>query len=445
MIQLKQETEFTSFDNAWWDRFMQETSNLSHAAVFKNSISPGKVAFYEEGILEILRELARLRTNQYGYRVFIDGVQLEKLDMDVIYDAPPELGESFTDWSARVFGDKKFGMIINVGEKFNQALSRDIALVMAPLFERIKYPQEGINFTLFIGNYDKTPLGIHQDKRGESVMHFHLGPGTKTMYLWEPNNYEKLLSEGTYKRSEIDKLRPLSTAYHFGKGDIFFMPEGIYHIGEQEGFSVGLTVWRYNHSDDRLYRGIHDMVYKNFLGERSSEMRGDNNELDDTSAIDPILKSLRISSDLKNLSYEDLMRETYRDWRYSLHSNAGFRGVPTPHEQREQFKLDDELEISAPYKILIKFFGKNEKMYLFVRGHKLEFNYFQCIVDLVEQLNTGKRYSVRQLLGFLDPSWDEKIGLYFLGEIHRCHGLNKIASQPSIAKDKHADLNLEPA
>ncbi|UUZ49051.1 hypothetical protein LP420_00455 [Massilia sp. B-10] len=55
----------------------------------------------------------------------------------------------------------------------------------------------------------------------------------------------------------MDAFKPHATEYNFGPGDVFFMPEGIFHIGEQSGFSMGLTVWQYNHSDALLLKNLH--------------------------------------------------------------------------------------------------------------------------------------------------------------------------------------------
>jgi hypothetical protein len=47
--------------------------------------------------------------------------------------------EDLAQWSARVFGEKKFGIILNTGEKFNERLSAGIAAQMAPLFAQIGF------------------------------------------------------------------------------------------------------------------------------------------------------------------------------------------------------------------------------------------------------------------------------------------------------------------
>jgi hypothetical protein len=430
-----------TFSKAWWDEFMRATSTLTQAAVVRNCLDRPKIALYEECVLEILRELARLRTNKYGYRVYVEGQIIEDGEMGAIYDAPPAIGEGFDSWIKRVFGDKRFGIIINKGEKFNHALSRDIALAMQPLFAQTGFPQEGVNFTLFIGNYDKTPLGIHQDKRGESVMHFHLGPGDKTMYLWEPEDYEAKISSGQYHRKNIAPLLPFARVFKFGPGDLFFMPEGTYHIGEQDSMSVAVTVWRYNHTDDRLFNNMHNLVHSNIRGQKSFAMRGDRNDADDTSALDPILSGYALADNLKGLSYADLIRETYRDWRLSLHSNAGFRGIPFARQEDGTFAASERVALEQPYQMRVKRGVIGGKMHVFVRGHKLEMRDFACIETLVNTLNDGRERSVGELLGLLDGDWPAAIGQHILGQLYRHHGIRKVDADVAAVAVKQVSEN----
>ncbi|UUZ54628.1 hypothetical protein LP419_00405 [Massilia sp. H-1] len=82
---------------------------------------------FEQSVLEVLRELCRLRTNEYGLRIYINGEQLPRKRLDHFYDHPPAPGEHLLAWVARVFPEQEFGIIINTGEKFVHALSQEIA------------------------------------------------------------------------------------------------------------------------------------------------------------------------------------------------------------------------------------------------------------------------------------------------------------------------------
>jgi hypothetical protein len=413
------------FDSNWWDDFLETTENMSKTSVLKDCLTKEETSIMRTLVLEVIAEIARLRTNQYGYRVFVDDKQLEYNELLKIFDVPPIKGETIEEWSKRVYGDQKFGMIINAGEKFNLELSKFIALKVQPLLEKVGLPREGINFTLFIGNYDNTPLGIHQDSPGENVIHFHLGPEGKTMYTWNNDEYEKLVGEMKFNNKQVDKYIPFATEFAFKEGDLYFMPQGEYHVGKNEGLSMALTFWFYNHSKERFANKLNTTVINQFLEKSKDLLKPDKNALDDVSGVDSTLELFEIPKALENLSLKDLMREAYRDLRYSIHSNAGYRTSPTPREEDILFDLEDYIEIEKPYKILYKESLDKEKIHVFVRGIKIELNNYDCIKGFIDEINKGNPLRVGLLLEKLDKDWDNDIGLYLLSELYNNNGITQ--------------------
>ncbi len=414
------------FDSKWWDGFLETTENMSKTSVLKDCLTKDDTSVLRTLVLEVLAEIARLRTNEHGYRVFVDDKQLEYNELLKIFDVPPVKGETIEEWSDRVYKGKKFGMIINAGEKFNLELSKFIALKVQPLLDKVGLPREGINFTLFIGNYDNTPLGIHQDSPGENVIHFHLGPQGKTMYTWDKDEYEKLVGEMKFNNKQVDKYIPFATEFAFKEGDLYFMPQGEYHVGKNEGLSIALTFWFYNHSKEKFASKLNTTVLNQFLEKSTDLLKPDKNSLDDVSGVDSTLELFDIPEELENLSLKDLMKEAYKDLRYSIHSNAGYRTSPIPKEEDMLFKLDDYIAIEKPYKILYKESLNKEKIHVFVRGIKIELNNFDCIKGFLDEISKGIPVSVSFLLEILDKDWDNEIGLYILSELYTNNGINKV-------------------
>lgn len=412
------------FTAGWWDMFLDTTQNLSATAVFKDCMSSNETHLMRGYVLQILQTLAKLRTNQYGYRVYIEGKQLTTHEMSLVYDNPPYNDEELEDWVARVFGDKKFGMILNLGEKFNAELSKNIAIKTAPYLEKIGFPVEGINFSIFIGNYDKTPLGIHKDPPGQDVMHFHLGPGNKVMYTWGREEYEELTK--TIGKQDLDQLLPYAQEFSFGEGDMYFMPEGEYHIGMQEGLSVAVTFWRYNHTHYKLVSKLLNVIFSQFAKKGDALLPTDKRELGDVSGLDASLSILEIPEDLANMNLRELLSEAYSDLRHSIHSNAGYRTSPFVKKEEVIFHPTDLIQIAAPYKIRYKPSPNNEKLQVFVRGIKLEFNNFPCIPHAIDKLNEGMPMHVEDFLNILDQEWDVEIGHYILGLLYKNNGVIRL-------------------
>lgn len=422
-MELANQIQVENYSTEWWDDFLTRTDNLAKTSIFKDCIAKEETHLLRTYILQIIQTLAKLRTNRYGYRVYVDGKLLDNTGMTLVYDAPPYDNEELEDWVKRVFGEKKFGIILNLGEKFNLELSKNIALKTQPYLEKVGFPREGINFSIFIGNYDKTPLGIHKDPPGQDVMHFHLGPGDKTMYTWGRKQYENLITEQKFDKQDLAGLLPYSTEFSFEEGDMYFMPEGEYHIGKQDGLSMALTLWRYNHTKDKLVQKLQHVILSQFLKNNDDLLVADKNELNDISGVEETLDIFDIPTEMENLNFKDLMREAYKDLRYSIHSNAGYRTSPFPIEEDVLVNLDDVIVLEKPYKILHKVSLNQAKLHVYVRGIKLELNNFDCIISLINEINKGYPAKVEYLLTILDRNWDQEIGFYILNLLYKNHGI----------------------
>ncbi|QTE23607.1 hypothetical protein [Polaribacter cellanae] len=414
------------FDKSWWGKFIEKTQGMSEANVFKNCIRKEEILLMRSQILEMLASILKLRTSRFGFRVYVDGKLLENNEMIHLFDYPPVKGESIEDWSKRVFGNKRFGMIVNQGERFNPALSKLLAFKLKPLLELNGMPTEGIIFTLFIGNYDKTPLGIHLDLPGKSVIHFHLGPGKKTMYTWDNDTYEGLVGEQKYNNQNIQKYIPFANKYEFGEGDLYFMPEDIYHVGTQEGLSMAIGCWYNNRSMEDFSKQILSFLTEKYLITCGKNLKADKNEINDISIIDDCLSLFDIPPELEKLSFKDLIREEYRDFRYSLFSNAGYRTNPPPLTKDVKLQNNDIVQLELPFLIKYKDSYDKTKLHIFIRGTKIEFNNFSCLKLLIDKINTGATFRVAELIDVLDEDWSKETGVYIISTLIKYKGISLI-------------------
>ena len=115
--------------------------------------------------------------------------------------------------------------------------------MIEPLCDLIGIPPLGYEITTFIGNYGWTPLGIHKDVRGENVIHFHLGPGRKQMYIWQDDKYEELVGKNVFNNTNIEPILDKAEEFDFGPRDIYYMPWFENHVGYTEDLSIGVTLW----------------------------------------------------------------------------------------------------------------------------------------------------------------------------------------------------------
>jgi hypothetical protein len=416
-----------TFSADWWENtFLKTTNSLTKTSVFKNCISKNETKIMRDDIIDIVRTLCKLRTTQFGFRVYIEGKQLTNKEMDKIYDSPPNVGESIDSWVKRTFKDKKFGMIINRGEKLNNELAKRMAYKISPLLDKVGTPILGINFTIFIGNYGWTPLGIHTDAPGESVTHFHLGPGDKTMYTWDKEQYEEIAGDEKYNNKDVENFFPHANVHPFKEGDLYYMPPNEFHIGKSDDLSIGLTLWLNNHLKSDLARKLLRVVVDQYLEENTETMKPDKNGIEDLSAAQQAIDLFKLPEDLENLSFKDFMQETFKDYRYSLYSNSGYWTRPFPKEVEVEFTMDDSIVLEKPF--IIKYVESldKENILIYVRGTKLVLNNHDGIKNLIDEINKGEEMTVKYAFSFLDNEWDESIGFYILNLLDTHNGIKKI-------------------
>lgn len=93
---------------------------------------------------------------------------------------------------------------------------------------------------LFVGNYEQTPFGIHQDPA--NIFDFIIGGG-KRIYLW-PEEYFRN-SFDRVRDSDFAKLRRDATILEGEPGDVLYWPGRYWHTGESLGdlsISVSLAL-----------------------------------------------------------------------------------------------------------------------------------------------------------------------------------------------------------
>ena len=184
-------TNNDAFNTKWWDEFLAKNKNFTEPCVMKDCLDQSYIDLLNNGIVEMLQERYKVQHVDRGFRVYVEGVEQNSDFCKNLSLNPPKENENLSNYFGSIF-DKKFGMIINSGEKYSEIFADSLLIKLKPLIDHIGLPTSGLELTIFIGNYGWTPLGIHQDHKGENVLHFHLGPGEKTMYTWNEDKYHEL-------------------------------------------------------------------------------------------------------------------------------------------------------------------------------------------------------------------------------------------------------------
>ena len=423
----KDQLEITadSFSTKWWKYFLAETKNLSKPKVFKK-ILDDEISVLEAKANRVLRYV-QPNPPAKDLAFWIDGQAVSPHQMTTLLKPPLE-SESLEAWVNRHYPENEVGIILNTCQNFDQDLKDYILAKFQPLLKAQGMPSHGIDITFFAGNYNHTPLGFHLDQVGHKVIHLHLGPATKEMYLIPKETFEKDLShitKGQRNFHDVDKIINHATIYTIEAGDLFFMPYGYYHVGRNSGFSIAVTVWYQNLQIEGLAEYIMLLLAKKiFPSESFNIVPNDLSGADDSDFLYSWLGEMS-SKSYSNTKTSVLIRSCILEYKYLLHSNNFY--VPLGELRKRQgtgFKLNESVTGDNSYKIYLQ--TNNGRVDVFVQGQKLSLPPNKGLRKVIAEINKGTKIKIKNLIEPLLSEWSKEASLYFIDElymrnaIHRC-------------------------
>jgi len=366
-----------------------------------------------------------------GFRVYIESVEQEDDYLNKLCLTLPTENENITTYTNRVF-DKKFGIIINGGEKHSDLISNNIINAIQPLLELKGLPPLGLEITIFIGNYGWTPLGIHQDHRGENVIHFHLGPGNKKMYIWDEDKYKEL-SGDKQNNTDIIPILPYAKEFEFSTGDIYYMPWNLFHIGYTDELSVGITLWFNNPSKYKYLNKIIESFIIQFVKKEMDVIDNKFNLIEDSqTSTKDIFEILDLDSEILKGSVSNFFSFITDEFNHNLISNGGWQTKPLSRKEKDNFEVDIDYNIlinkkiksNRNFKILYKL--TNDILFVYVRGSKFQMKYFSELIDLINELNRFEVIDLNKYFLTKKINIPKEVILYFLGLLYDKRGIEII-------------------
>jgi hypothetical protein len=389
--------------------FLSLTENMTRTAVVPDLFTED-LGFYHEQLLEIFRNFTS-KNRSVKIQCWVDNKQ-DINSIQKVLSTPCAEDDDLQSWSEKIFGDKKFGMIVTNVETCAPKLSAHLLHVLDPIIQETKIPAGGFDMALFMGNYGWTPLGVHKDFDGGQVIHFHLGPGPKIMYQWEDDIYEKLANnQKNYQFAE--HIAEHASKYEFKAGDIYFMNELKWHIGYSGELSVGLAIW-FNHFDrhelvDRLNTYIKDrlLIDKKARLDAFIDVKGDDQKIDF-----PLNTTNRYKAYI-----EKFYQALYEDYQREMLSNGGFFEPAGKQSEREDLSLTNIIQTVPPFRIQYRS-EDDEVMTLFLRAHQVQVPNHPDLPDVINQLNTGKPFEIQTLMAKLLEDWSEDVVFYVVNVMY---------------------------
>lgn len=147
---------------------------------------------------------------------------------EVAEGAPRREDGSFAGYQARMKAQlrgRRYALVISELHSFAFELWAQERPLLDELWKRLGLPLSGAITTLFHGNYEHTPVGVHRDRFGTILFALH---GKKRMRLWAERPWTAPVA------TVLDYQAHLASSFtvEVSPGEALYWPSSYYHVGE---------------------------------------------------------------------------------------------------------------------------------------------------------------------------------------------------------------------
>jgi hypothetical protein len=160
-------------------------------------------------------------------------VEHAQLLTDIHRFLPSAADGSIARWSARVtrlLQGRAFGFVVDDYHVHDDLVWRRVRQFLRGLYGITGLPGEEAKMTLFLGNYARTPFGLH---RGRSANFMFVVDGLKRIRAW-PDKFFRGKPDMT-NRLDYERYNDASVVLDARPGEVIFWPASYWHIGEDAG------------------------------------------------------------------------------------------------------------------------------------------------------------------------------------------------------------------
>lgn len=371
-----------------WKELVQASNTLQKPTFINALLTKKDISEIESLIKEIIHSFLDRGEYHIGLKTYVN----QELNNEVVnrmVKYPPQLDLSIEDWCQQIFGDDKFGIVLNTLEGYSNAFSEKAAELVSPLLKEAGLPLEGLSFLFFMGNYGFTPFGIHKESRGEEGLLFHLGPGKKTFYTWDSPEYNAI-EHYTESFKNINDMLPEAKAYVLNPGDVMFIPHQVFHIANSSEFSLSFVMDYINPPTDRFENQLLEAASKEALYLKKEY-------------TSPIQSEFPFQID--RMGILEKIDIAYKRRILELKSNAGILRKSIVAKGKHLPNTDFTVKGKAVFPIFMDKHGKNQ-MVIFARGHRFVKPFNSNFKKSIENLNQGISFTLGNLVTELQPEWD---------------------------------------
>ncbi len=397
MTEITRQKFWKNFTQLNWEKTPMVFKN------FQSSVSD----ISQDQIFSILinySDLCRKNKSANGFKLFIDGQQ--QYENEILQILPIKKDKNFQGYHRRmaeIFSD--YCLVCDELLQTSENLWQKLTEFTNNLFSHVGQPNRFVEMGLYIGNYRKTPFGVHVD--GCGVFSFPV-VGKKIFRLWSPEFAKK--NPALDRSLNYSKFKKNSEILNTSVGDMAYWPSSAWHIAESDGsfnatWSLGVWV------DQPFQQTFNDCLQPLLKLKLSSTANNTVTVFSENEKNGQILKLpknyLAAVSALKKISDDELYDSLMRNW--ILHqSKQGFKTMPRLTSSSQKITFQSQLQIRNGQNILwAQLKSKNLYVYGF-RGVVADSNSIH-LLKLIQNLNLGRTCLISEYLRGVHKHSDLKI------------------------------------
>ncbi len=373
-------------DQKFWAQFAKTTWEKKSIAV--KGIQSPLLQMDENVIFDLLvaysTRCRRLKSAD-GMKFYIDGHK--QFESEVLRHLPKKSDRNFAGYHERMSSqyadyclvcDELLQMDNDQQEAFEEFTSQ--------LFANVGIPNRFSEIGLYLGNYRKTPFGVHED--GCGVLSFPV-VGKKKFRIWTPEYVKK--NPSLVRAFKYAKHKAASQVLEAGVGDMTYWPSPAWHIAESDGsFSVtwSLGIWVDRPLRDVVTEVTTELFAKALgsVGEARTTVAAERSSAEIKSLPANYVEALH---DLKSLSSAKIQSAFRESWMRHL----SMRGLKNHPASDTILKSNSRVKLSSVKRPVLWMRDGSTVIYAF-NGVTLRSS-SKSLFKLVSRLNNGETVSAR--------------------------------------------------
>lgn len=371
------------------------------ACVLKGAFSDGFLSAAD--ITKIFQAVSADETRLSCLRAYTETAQRPDLQQK-LFREPPET-EDLETWGRSRFGGTRFGIVLDRPPLENDAFEARLSEVLTGIYDTAGTAFGAAEPHIFIGDYGYSPFGAHHDQEVGRILHFHLGPGVKQMYIWDEETYVAATG-GTMACFDPGAILDKAARYDIGPGDIMVLPTEGFHVGYTPDFSIGFALCLMDADDGDTLRQAADKALAHALEEM------------ETGAEPPSSgrngNSLQVTVDISRAL-----------WIEDARAASNLSLVPPPPPREALPPEDAKLARLGRFPVVYR--ERDDEAVLAGRGHSLELPPSAALAKLTDRLNADEAMTLAEMAALLTADFSEDAADYIAGQLWTWHAVAPVA------------------